>query len=284
METPLLHGEIVTWGKFRIAELTIKDVRTALEVNGLPLDVAHDLSNKSAFGRACKDLKKDRQIDKLKHEGGIYSFQLTQRAMQDGKLEFVFETIVTLHGETGKIECENTGIRLLAEELFKQAMIRRTAQDVTRACQKLFATKAELWPINPEKGVAYFVPNSFREFTAKVEGFVSALGGKLSRFPVPRGTPEGDASVKDAFESRMKADIDELTSIVESFDETTRDSTMESIAARYQAVQFKLQTYAEYTSDRVERVLAAAKAKLREKVVAVSDLKEKAKPKEAAVA
>jgi hypothetical protein len=280
MNTELL-GDVVAFQDPREA-VSIAQVRDALATAGLPHDAAPDLSPRAAFSRACKELKENRQIDKvsLDKDTRDTKFQLTQLDRSNGHIDFRLECFAFLNLDTGIIRCEDSGIETQARELFAAAMQARTATDITRIVQGMFKAKADLFALVPNKGVAYFVPECHRPFTDQIERFYTALGGKLCRFPVPKGTETGNANVRDAVAQGMEAALAELESTAATWDETTRESTMEKFVERWQTAQFKIEAYAEYLGQSQENALARAaqvKQKLSERITAVGELKEKAK-------
>lgn len=267
-----LFGEVISWDMSGVT-ITHGEMQQALTEAGLDPDEAPELTNQQAFGRACKDLKKERSIDKLDIGGGIAKFQLTKknRNAGTGTIDFDYEAVVELDCNTGAVSCpESAEIEKNATELLAFAMQMRTAQDVTRLVQRLFKKNADLFPLN-SKGCAYFTPIQHYEFTEKVERFLESLGGKLQRFPVPRGTEQGNASVKDAVQGVLASMVDELNDVVARWDETTRKATMEKAFERYDKVAVKIDAYATYlecAQDNLKAKLAAAKAELAKKIEA----------------
>jgi hypothetical protein len=242
---PML-GEIVSWDT-NSPELPLTDIRNALQAAGLPDDVARDLNNRSAFSRATKHLKENRSIDKVKEaKDGKITFQLTRKEKAGERIDFNYETTVTLDTKTGDIICDDSVIEDQARKLFAHAMQVRTASDITRMVQSLFKNHADLFPINPSKGVAYFVPNKFADFTAKVEQFLRTVGGNVWRFPVPSGTSEGNRSVQEAVNSGLESILAELDECIENWDDTTRGDTIKRAIDKYKLIDYKARAYAEY--------------------------------------
>jgi hypothetical protein len=271
MTTELL-GQIVTWDT-KGGDIPIAKIRAALLTADLP-DVAGDLNNRSAFSRATKHLKENRSIDKVKDtKDGKVIFQLTRKDVIDDKVSFLYETQVTLDTTNGDIICDDSFIESEARRMFAHAMEVRSASDITRMVQALFKNNADLFPINPSKGVAYFVPACHSEFTAKVSQFLSEVGGCVWQFPVPKGTPEGNKSVKEAVASGLRAILDELNGCVDEWDDTTRQSTMTRGVKKWQEIKHKAECYAEYLASEQSELLKqieAAKLKLIDKVSAVT--------------
>jgi hypothetical protein len=274
--TEALLGEIVTWDTKAETQLSL--VRESLTNAGLDADqYAKDLRNRSAFARAKQHLKENRSIEKVveDHKAHTVTFQLDQKKIVEGwggtkRLHHDYECQVVLDTRTGDITCpESRVIEQQARELFAHAMNVRTASDITTMVQRMFRDNADLFPINPSKGVAYFVPEAHRDFTARVEQFLESVGGSLSRFPVPKGTAEGNKSVRDAVESGLTAIIDELDEMVDNWDETTRKSTQTKVVEKYKLLRHKAEVYAEYlqhTAAGVHQRLDSSKGKLMDKL------------------
>lgn len=271
MSTELL-GEVVSWD-LQGSVLSLGQIQDALRDSGLDPNEASELTNRQAFGRACRELKQNRAIDKLQiGKGPIAKFQLTKKETSStGTIDFDYEAIIELNCDTGAISCpESSELEKQATELLAFAMQTRTTPDVTRIVQRLFKRHADLFPIN-RRGIAYFVPEAHREFTAKVDGFLERLDGQLSRFPVPRGTEQGNASVKDAVQGGLAAMIEELNQVVANWDDGTRKNTMEKQFEKYQAVAYKCDAYAIYlesAQDGLKAKLSEAKAELARKIAA----------------
>ena len=270
-----LLGEVVTWD-MQAQEIPLQTVVDSLRDAGLPIDDIKCLRATTAFTRAVKDLREGRTIDKVDrdHATGIISFQFTKKALDSGHINFSYEAICRLDPAGWTITCDDSPeIAEHARKMFRRALTHRVASDVTKLVQKLFSGHADLYPINPRKGVAYFVPEAHREFSAKVAQFLESLGGRLSRFPVPKGTPEGNAAVKASVESGLAALAAELESAVDSWSESTRESTFDKAIERWEVIRHKAEAYSEYLGDRQESLLAhldAQKQRLREKVSALS--------------
>jgi len=250
-----LFGEVVVWDIVSDA-VSYTAVLDALDQAGLDPSIATELSPRAAFTRACKHLKANRTIDKLKSKGGVISFQFTRKAMVGEEFEFEREARVELDCDTGEIKCDEAPeLAEKATELLAFAKETRTASDITRLVQKMFATHADLYPINPKKGVAYFCPSAHRDFTAKVEAFMGQFGGKLWRYPILQGTEEGNRSVRDAVASGLQVMLDELNEAVESWGANTKDATMEKVQARYRLVSTKIDAYATYLLGAQEQLM-----------------------------
>lgn len=279
-----LLGEIVTWD-LRSQEIPLATVLQALRDAGLPDDSIGDLRTETAFNRAIKDLREGRAIDKIKTDKNarIVQFQFTRKHLDESRVEIDFRTEAQcyLDLDSGDILCQDSpSIEAHARAMFAHALAHRTTSDVTRLVQRLFEAHADLFPINPRKGVAYFVPEIHRSFSAQMEDFLSALGGSLLRFPVPSGTDAGNRSVRESVDAGLLAMAEELRVAREAWNESTRHATMDHQLARLQIVQHKAEAYATLLGDRQAQTLAlldAHKKELIAKINEISALKENAK-------
>jgi hypothetical protein len=138
----------------------------------------------------------------------------------------------------------------------------------TGIVQRLFERRADLFPIR-EKGGAYFVPQEHVGFVDQVQAFLGKINGRMQRYPVPAGTPEGDRSVKESVAAALSALIAEHEAAIASFGEDTRSVTLERAAERIRLTRYKIEAYACYLGeerDRLNRDVAAASARLRARV------------------
>lgn len=279
-----LLGEIVTWD-LRSMEIPLATIQTALRDAGLPEDSLGDLRPQTAFARAVKDLRENRTIDRIKidSKSTLIHFQFTRMHLDQSafEIDFTREALCTLDTDTGAITCpDSPAIENHARTMFAHALAHRTTSDVTRLVQRLFEAHADLFPINPKKGVAYFVPEVHRSFSAQMEDFLSALGGSLLRFPVPSGTDAGNRSVRESVDAGLLAMAEELKTAREAWNESTRHATMDHQLARLQIVQHKAEAYATLLGDRQAQTLALLaqhKAELIQKINEISALKEEKK-------
>jgi hypothetical protein len=170
------------------------------------------------------------------------------------------------------VTCELPGLATLAQEELDRCIAHRTASDISRIVQRLFERKADLFPIR-EKGAAYFVPQAHIAFVDRIQALLGKLNGRLNRFPVPSGTPQGDRSVKDAVANGIEELIAEHRVAIASFGDDTRASTIQKTSERIRLTRHKIAAYSEYLSterERLERELTDAKRELLAKVEAIS--------------
>lgn len=265
-ETKLL-GEIITWScaKIRICHL---DLIVALRDSGLDESVARELAPRHAFARACKKLSEARIIRQVAEDEKAIEFQFTAEHREGDHFSYDLETMLTLDKATGKVTCDLPGLATLAQEELDRCLEARTGSDVTRIIQKLFERRADLFPIR-EQGGAYFCPQEYVFFVDQVQAFLGRLNGKMNRFPVPSGTPEGDRSVKESVAAGLATLIEEHQSAIAAFGADTRPSTLERAAERIRQTRFKIEAYAAYLAEekaRLQEQLANAAHQLRAKV------------------
>ena len=223
-----LAGFVVAWNIS--GSPRYEQVKDSLRNAGLKEEYAKELSNRNGFSRVCKQLKKERAIDKVEEKDGKIVFQFTRRHLEEAKKEFKYdyECRLTLDITTGEIECrENEVLRQYAERKLSECLAVRTSQDITRLLQRMFAENADLFPLVPAKGVAYFVPIRHRLFSARVSMFLRSIGGELYHWPVPKGTMNGDRAVRDAINRGLTEMIETVTKKSSEWSDSTRMTTME---------------------------------------------------------
>ena len=109
------------------------------------------------------------------------------------------------------------------------------------------------------------MPPSSRE----VQGFLGRVNGRLLRFPVPAGIPEGERSVRQAVADGLAGLIAEHRQAVAQFGFDTRPDTLDRAAAHIRTTRFKVESYAAYLAEekaRLDRELELAADELRAKV------------------
>jgi hypothetical protein len=262
-----LLGEVISW---TCPALSVKfpSLLEALRSAELDESVARALQPRHAFSRACRKLSDSRIIRQVGEDEHHLTFQFTAESRQGDKFEYTLETLLRLDKQTGVVNCHLPGLAQLAQERLDHALENRSGADITRVIQRLFDRQADLFPIRDAGGV-YFVAERFGEFVDRVQKFVSTVGGRLARFPVPAGTPQGDRSVQVAVAEGLSAVIAEHRAAVTSFGEDTRESTIRRAAERVRGTRFKLEAYADLLLEergRLERELAEAAQALRAKV------------------
>lgn len=264
-------GEIITWN---CSGTCIKHIELveALRASGLDESVARELAPRHAFARACRKLSEARIIRQVAESETQIEFQFTAEHREGNQFYYDLETMLTLDKATGRVSCGSASLAALAQEELDRCLEARTSSDVTRIIQKLFERRADLFPIREQGGV-YYVPQEHTAFVDKIQAFVARINGRLPRFPIPAGTPEGDRSVKESVAASLSALIVEHEHAIASFGGDTRQSTLERAAERIRQTRFKIEAYATYLADekdRLEAKLANASRNLRAKVEAMS--------------
>jgi hypothetical protein len=270
-----LLGEIITWNCAGIGAKHLEVVE-ALRASGLDESVARELAPRHAFARACRKLSDARIIRQVAEDETTIRFQFTAEHREDNQFYYDLETMLSLNKASGLVTCSLPALAELAQNELDRCLEARTSSDVTRIIQKLFERRADLFPIREQGGV-YYVPQEHVRFVDKIQGFVVRLNGRLPRFPIPAGTPEGDRSVKESVAAGLSALIGEHEQAVASFGEDTRQSTLERAAERIRQTRFKIEAYSIYLAEeksRLEDKLASAARSLREKVASLTVVEE----------
>ena len=237
-------GEIITWKIPRNA-ISHADLITGLMASDLDCDVVKEIAPRNAFARACSKLDNERIIRKVAEDHATISFQFTREALEDGKFNYHFESLLFLDKHSGNITSENLELEQLAKVEFGRCMESRTANDVTKIVQRLFERHADLFLIRDQGGV-YFAPEVHQDFVVKVESFVRNIGGSLQRFPIPAGSPQGDLAVQEAVANGLQAIIDEHMEAVAKFGEDTRPDTLHRAEEKIRITKLKIEGYGLY--------------------------------------
>jgi hypothetical protein len=264
-----LLGEVVTW-ECRAGAIPYAAIKSSLQQAGLDGTVARQMVPRNAFRRAARQLSRDRIIKVLRETAGEVTFQFTQEHLDAnaGHYAYSHETDLTLDKDTGTVSCPLGSLRQDAQTLVDHHVAHRRPGDVTGIIQRLFRRNADLFAIR-DKGSVYFVPARHAEFTARVEAFLAGVGGLLSRFPVPAGTPTGDRAVKKAVGEGMAELVRDHAEAIAQLRLDQSDGTFERAAKRIKETRFKLEAYAAY--------LEAAGPKLRGELDRLTDeLRQKA--------
>lgn len=267
-----LLGEVITWSCSGLSVPHVALVE-ALTASGLDPSVARELAPRHAFARACRRLSDRRIIRLVAEDATTLTFQFTAESRADDRFEYVLETLLKLDKQTGAVTCDLPGLATLAQEELDRCIAVRTGSDVTRIVQKLFEKQADLFPIRPQGG-AYFVPAAHVEFVDRIQEFLGRVNGRLLRFPVPAGIPEGERSVRQAVADGLASLIAEHRQAVAQFGSDTRPDTLERAAAHIRTARFKVESYAAYLAEekaRLDRELATAAEELRAKVEQIAD-------------
>ena len=248
-------GEIITWKIPRVA-ISHADLITGLMASDLDCDVARELAPRNAFARACSKLDNERIIRKVAEDHATITFQFTREALEDGKFNYHFESLLFLDKHSGNITSENLELEQLAKVEFGRCMESRTANDVTRLVQRLFERHADLFSVRDQGGI-YFVPEIHQDFVVKVERFVRNIGGSLQRFPIPAGSPQGDLAVQEAVANGLQGIIDEHMEAVAKFGEDTRPDTLRRAEEKVRLTKLKIEGYSFYLDRKREDLEAS---------------------------
>jgi hypothetical protein len=269
-------GEIVTWQVRRDSSRTFSDVVNALSKAGLDPAMAKKIMPRAAFTRACKALKEKAVFDVIKDTADKTKFQMTKKGMQNEEWVYTKETVLVLDKNTGVLECKNKDVRDAAQKLLDAALEIRTTSDITHIVQKLFEKNGDLFSLRDQGGV-YFVPSIYTPFSDKVEKFIEQLGGEMGRFPVPKGTKQGDKSIQTAVADAFRNLIKDHEESIDAFTTRTQDGTMKNAAERINLTRVKIEAYAHYLTNKSKELLKAcdeAKKKLDERIKGIAEERE----------
>lgn len=252
-----LLGEVVAWD-LPNGEAKLRTVLDALTAAGISTDIP-ELRSTTAFNRACKPLKKDKVVRAHKKDKDVKRYQL-DRVDEDGAhINYDYVATVALDTDTGRVTCgEDYELAQTLQQGVQEQLETRTASDITRIVQTLFVRNADLFPLVPKKGVAYFVPAAHADFVERVDRFLKAMGGRLCRMPVPKGTPQGNASVQDAVKTGLDEMVAELQEAVAGWEPgKTRTSTANKALQRWEAIRHKVDCYSVFLEAEREKLGAS---------------------------
>ncbi len=270
-----LLGEIIAWEVPTGTTVKHQDLVSALQAAGLDDSAARVLHKRHAFVRACRELAADRLVRNLDEDSDSVTFQFTAERKQADRFEYTFEATVTLDKRTGDVTGSDSGLAKAVKAKLDHCEEVRDVKDITRVIQALFRRQADLFPIKWPVAV-YFVPQQHAAFLGKVEQFVTALGGRLPRFPVPDGTAQGNQSVSNAVSDALYDRISEYEADVASISISTRDATLDRAHRSLRAVADKIAQYEQFLGShkaRVEDHLAYVEKLLCDRAAEVAALK-----------
>ena len=264
-----LLGYVMTWdvgtGKHDVVK-----IRESLLKAGLDESMVPNLNLKNAFVRALRALSKNSLIDTVAKDEHCIRFQLTDKHVE-GRDYIAFErkAIVTLELGSGNVHCVDANVANSAKALLQSAMDLRTGPDISRYIKRLMESYGDMFPLNPSKGVTYFVPIHHADLLGKVESFVTELGGYLPLWPVPIGTERGNASVKVAVENGLESMANDLEVALKEWDETTQDYTKKRMWEKVEKLEFKMRAYSGFLQDRssvAKDTIAELRNKIQQKI------------------
>ena len=268
-----LNGIVVTWDMSG-PEVPLSEIHSALSKAGIQAET--NLRKTSVLGRAIKHMRTAQDhtilVDKLRGRNSNPKFQLTDKHTDDACVTYTEGLNVELDLEEGKALCNNERMQEEINDQMAYADSHRTAQDISNMVKRLFQSNADLYAINPRKGVAYFVPKEHMDFAEKIQTFLQAIGGNLWSFPVPRGDEAGDKSVKDAIDQGLNALLSDLEKSVEAWGEDTGARAIKTANERWAMAAAKIEAYTVYLQDNhavLEERLNAARHDMQAKIVAL---------------
>lgn len=254
---PLL-GEIITWSIPYGTSLTKSNVIAALSKASLDTSEAKEILPSSAFARACHSMKEERAIDIVKADERETVFQFTKKILKDAEMSYKKETFIRLDTLAGNVFCDDKDLEKFARAEVRRRMEERTTSDITKIVQRLFEKEGDLFSLRDRGGV-YFVPDCYTYFTDKVENFLTEVGARLNRFPVPKGTGNGDRAVQNAVNDALQQLINDHVGAIDDFKVTTRPDTLQRASAKIKETRIKIEAYAHYLKGKREGLLESLK-------------------------
>jgi hypothetical protein len=281
-----LLGEVITWTTPN-GGTTYVSMREALRAAGLDPDVAKVILPKNAFTRAARRLQDEGVFDAVPttDPSAQLAFQLTGKSLVTSPTAAVGTTqewnyakreTVYLDPNAGTISAADKQLEAQVQAEINRAISHRTGNDVTQVLGRLF--DGQLGSLVHLDAGVYFVPTGHAPFLGQVDQFLRQVGGRLNRFPVPKGVAAGEKSIQEGVEAHFQKLIDNHETAIQEFGVDTRAGTLEGAAEKISHTRVLIESYAQYLQDRKDDLLAAvdaARAKLEERVAELT--KEKVK-------
>lgn len=253
-----ISGEVIAWDTSQCKHLTISQIGNALDEAGLDRKYAKDMKPRQAFTRACRELEDKRVIRIVLQDAETVVFQFNRETSDDQthKVLYPYECNVSLNKKTGQVNAgdEHQALEENIQKLIDRHTEERTSSDVTKIIQAIFQDNGDLFPLVKSKGSAYVSPARQKAYCDKVDAFLTALGGTLLRYPVPKGE---DRSLKETVHHGLQNMISELAEVTQQMSETTRESTAKKHIARFTEVRKKMQLYKHYLGDTIDALNSA---------------------------
>lgn len=254
-----LIGEVVTW---ETANGTFAQVIAALQKASLDEASARRLVPTQAFDRAIKQLSDNRVIDAVRRDKDEVVFQFTKKKHENGngtgepEISFEKEAFVRLERSTGKITCQAyPELEKFVQQELDRVTEHRTGGDVSNIVKGILEEKTDLIPLRSAGG-AYLILKEQLAVADQLDAFLKELGGYINRFPIPKGTPQGDAAVAISVEQYLKGLLDGLKKKVTDFSASTKPETLTARAKEISKLRVKIEAYATYLLDRHDSLLA----------------------------
>lgn len=285
-DKPIL-GEIVSWSQ-RGATHSYGEVLESLKKANLDTSIAKVILPSQAFQRAISKLEENGDIDVLHKQGDIKTFQLTDKFLQEKgnskEWKWNKKTELTLHTGTGKITCPIPEVEKFAQAELDRAVDTRTSGDITSIIKEIFRTA------NPDLGIiditdnggCYLVLAEHSHFCDNIQDFLTNLGRNLQRFPIAKGSKDGEASIANAVSDQMEKLTLELNKEVTEFTVSTRNDTLEKACERIKDLRIKIESCAHYLKEKRDDALAVVEQTnliLLEKISKLSEDRKNAPPR-----
>lgn len=278
-----IMGEVITWSAGRSGVRVNREaVKEALEKQGLDVDVAKDIKPRTALMRCLREMQTERICRIVSEDKAKVVLQLTgeKRDTNDkSRLNYKYEATIILHKLTGEIlASEGSDLADKFHRLMTTRMASYNALDISNMVQRLFQKKADLFPMRDQGGV-YFVPVMHSDYIDSVQKFYESIGGNVKRFPVPDNSEHARKSVKDTLDEGMKSMVDELMASIKLVNADSREATTSRYTKRIKGLQFKLESYKEYLSEKTDEIRAGlkqARTLLAEKITLMAEVADSA--------
>ncbi len=275
-------GEIVSWD-FRGHSHKESEVRDALRVSGMPVELCPDFKPRNAFKRAIQELKDERVIRMFSEDKLTVQFQFTRESKDERQINYAKEAIITLDKATGDVTCtERPDLAASAKVKLDEKMSARTPSDLHRVIERYMEErKGDLFLIRSAGG-CYFVPNNHKDASDRIDSFCSLLGAEYRRFPIAAGMG-GEKSVKESIGEGIEKTLAEYQQIATEFDPLAqRQCKMANLIEKVKLVKLKLEAYGlllNESKSRLAEKTAEVEGIIRQKVLVATSQPKADEPK-----
>ena len=239
MSNMLSNCELTFWNSERTDPPTVDAVRSHLSANGLNPQRAPDVSESTAFRRACDSFRSKELTVRpfVRKADSVLCCQFDKEIQDEGRLS---RQLIAVHslvvGEIAvTIECDRGTHVYGIEEAYMVARNHYTSNDVSKVIQAIL-DKDGLGAYTPKKnGGVYFVPvkPEAADLLTRIERFASALSVRFLRYQIP-DTGVQREEIADAIGQSF---ADEITTHAEAIAEYSDGTKLGVIENRRTAIQ-----------------------------------------------
>lgn len=237
------------WSSFPVSmTVTHTQLADALLNSGLDPALARTLASSYAFNRAVTQMSRGKLRDRKEWSQDKISIQISARVHVPDGIDYVREGVVTLDRVTQTISCPDPVIKAEAEKQFNAAMDIRRTNDVTRMLGRIihpYINKS----VFPMKGGVFFALSSEKGLVDKLDNFVKALGGSVTRWEIADGTPQNVTTVQTVVVDSFMDAIMEAQNHIGTVNSESREEKVDNARRNLQDLYDRLRHNARIVGD-----------------------------------